>query len=292
MEDEARMWMADLDWDYTPIRQILISFIKQKLLPGYVAVADSEAIAYTYFLVNQAKGTIGALHALRTIHSQEAVDELIALSISGLKDSKSIRRVEAQIMPFHNLNLTDAFTKNGFSNYLRYYLDLNLGNHRKKSDLPAALRIIHWDSSYLSRMAEMTRCSYENQIDSEICEDYRTRTGCEGYLRSLVDNPGCGVFMPEASFIALDWQGTPCGFVFCCRISAETAILPQIAVHPSYQGKRLGNTLMNRAFAQLKALDFRSVSLTVTGKNLRAFEWYQRLGFKIRKEFGAHVLQR
>ena len=51
MEDEERMWMADLDWDYTPIRQILVSFVKQKLLPGYVAVADSKAIGYTYFLV-------------------------------------------------------------------------------------------------------------------------------------------------------------------------------------------------------------------------------------------------
>jgi ribosomal protein S18 acetylase RimI-like enzyme len=292
MEDEARMWLADLDWDYTPIRQILVSFIKQKLLPGYVAVADGETIGYTYFLENQAKGIIGALYALQSIHSQEAVDELLALSISYMKDSKSIKRVEAQLMPFHNLNITNAFTNNGFSYSLRSYVDLDLSSHQKKSELPAALRILPWDSSYLARTAEMTLLSYENQIDAEICADYRTRMGCEGYLRSLVENPGCGIFMPEASFIALDWQGTPCGFVFCCRISPETAIIPQIAVHPSYQGKRLGNTLMNRAFVQLKALGFRSVSLTVTNKNLRAFEWYQRLGFKIRKEFGAYVWQR
>lgn len=292
MEDESRMWMADLDWDYTPIRQILISFVKQKLLPGYVAVADSKAIAYTYFLVSQAKGIIGALYALQALHSQEAVDELLSLSISCLKDSQSIRRVEAQIMPFHNLNLTHAFTENGFSHSLRYYLDLDLSNHRKKSELPAALKVAPWDSSCLARTAEMTFLSYENQADAEICEDYRTRTGCEGYLRSLVENPGCGIFMPEASFMALDWRGAPCGFVFCCRISPEAAIIPQIAVHPSYQGKRLGNTLMNRAFAQLKSLGFRSVSLTVTNENLRAFEWYQRLGFKIRKQFGAYVWQR
>jgi ribosomal protein S18 acetylase RimI-like enzyme len=292
MQDEEKMWMADLDWDYTPVRQILVSFIKQKLLPGYVAVADSEAIGYTYFLVNQAKGIIGTLYTLQSMHSQEAAGELLALSISCLKDSQNIKRVEAQIMPFHNLNLAEAFTRHGFSHTVRYYLDLDLSNHRKKTELPAALRIVPWDATYLARTAEMVLLSYENQTDADICEDYRTRTGCEGYIRSLVENPGCGIFMPESSFVGLDWQGTPCGFIFCCRISAEAAIIPQIAVHPLYQGRRLGNTLMNRAFAQLKALGFHSVSLTVTKDNLRAYEWYQRLGFKIRKEFGAYVWQR
>ena len=35
-----------------------------------------------------------------------------------------------------------------------------------------------------------------------------------------------------------------------------------------------------------------AVSLTVTKKNRRAFEWYQRLGFRVKKEFGAYVWQR
>ena len=292
MEDEQRMWLADLDWDYAPIRQILVAFIKQKLLPGYVAVADGKALGYTYFLINQSKGVIGALYAMDSERSQEAVDELLAQSISFLRDTRNIKRVEAQIMPFHNLDLASAFTRNGFSHCRRYYLELDLDNHRKKALFPPAFRIVPWDATYLAQIAEMTLLSYVNQADAAICQDYRTRTGCETYLHSLVENPGCGIFMPEASFIGLDGQGIPCGFVFCCRISNGYAIIPQIAVHPLYQGIRLGNTLMNRAFAQLKALGFRTVSLTVTKENLRAFEWYQRLGFKNRREFGAHVWQR
>jgi ribosomal protein S18 acetylase RimI-like enzyme len=292
MEDEEKAWMSDLGWDYSPIRQILVSFIKQKLLPGYVSIADNEAIGYTYFLVNQAKGIIGALFASKTIYSQEAIEELLSLTISCLRDSQNIKRVEAQVMPFNNLNLTAAFTQHGFSYSSRYYLELDLSNHRKKVELPSDVRIVPWDSAYLGRTAEMTHLSYQNQADAEICEDYRTKTGCEGYLRSLVENPGCGVFMPETSLIGLDWQGAPCGFIICCRIASGAAIIPQIAVHPSYQGKRLGNIFMNRAFGQLKSLGFRTVSLTVTKKNRRAFDWYQRLGFKIRKEFGAYVWER
>lgn len=291
MQEEEKAWMCDLCWDYSPIRHILISFIKQKLLPGYVAVKESDPIGYTYFLVNQAKGVIGALYASRTAESQNAVEELLSLTISSLKDSPNVKRVEAQIMPFHNLNLTATFTQHGFSYYPRYYLDLDLTNHaRTEQSLPAE-KIIPWSSNYIERAAEMSMISYRNQTDAEICEDYRTQAGCESYLRSLVENPGCGVFIPEASFMALD-GGAPCGFLICSRISGAAGMIPQIAVHPSHQGKGLGNFLMARSLEQLKDVGIRSVSLTVTKKNRRAFDWYQRLGFKVRKEFGAYVWQR
>jgi ribosomal protein S18 acetylase RimI-like enzyme len=292
MVEEEKVWLSDLGWDYSPVRKILVSFIRQKLLPGYVAISDNVPIAYTYFLVNQAKGIVGALFSLRCESAQEAANELLSLSISCLKETQSIKRVEAQIMPFNDLNLTSAFTQNGFSYTSRYYLELDLNNHRRKTELPSAARIVPWDSALLDRAADMTLLSYQDQADAEICEDYRTRNGCEGYLRSLVENPGCGIFMPDASFIALDWQGIPCGFVICCRIADGAAIIPQIAVHPMQQSKRLGNIFMNRAFTQLKSLGFRTVSLTVTKKNRRAFDWYQRLGFRIRKEFGAYVWER
>ncbi len=292
MEEEEKIWMGDLGWDYSPIRQILVSFVKQKLLPGYAAVNDKEAVGYIYFLVNQAKGIIGALYASKTSYSQEAVEELLSLTISCLKDSQNIKRVEAQIMPFHNINLTATFTKFGFNYYPRYYLDLDLDANKKKTEFASVEKIIPWDSAYLERAAEMTLLSYRNQTDSEICEDYRTKAGCESYLRSLVENPGCGIFMPEASFMGLDLQGSPCGFLICCRISSGAGMIPQIAIHPSHQGRGLGNVLMSHTLEQLRAMDFRSISLTVTKKNRRAFDWYQRLGFKIRKEFGAYVWER
>lgn len=292
MDEEEKSWMTELSWDYSPIRQILVSFMKQKLLPGYVAVHEKRAVGYTYFLAHQTKGIIGALYAMKTSYSQEAVEELLALTIACLKDSRNIKRVEAQIMPFHNLNLTAAFTQHGYSCYPRYYLELDLAGHQKRMESFSAERIIEWDSAYLSRAAEMTSRSYCNQTDAAVCEDYRTAAGCENYLRSLVENPGCGIFMPDASFIALDRTGIPCGYVIFCRISSRAGMIPQIAVHPSCQGRGLGNILVGRSLERIKSLGFCTVGLTVTKKNRRAFEWYQRLGFKIRKEFGAYTWER
>jgi ribosomal protein S18 acetylase RimI-like enzyme len=291
MDEEERAWMTDLLWDYSPIRQILISFIQQKLLPGYGAANESGLLGYTYFLVNQAKGIIGAIYAAKTSPSQAIIEKLLSLTITSLKENPQIKRVEAQIMPFHNANLTPTFNQHGFSFYPRYYLDLDLINFKPAPCNPEE-KLSLWNSAYLGRAAEMTMTSYRDQMDAFICEDYRTTAGCESYLRSLVENPGCGIFMPDASFMYLDEKQSPCALIIGCRISNGVGMIPQIAVHPSFQGRGLGNALIQHSFERFKSLGFHTVTLTVTKQNRRAFAWYQRLGFKIRKEFGAYVWER
>jgi ribosomal protein S18 acetylase RimI-like enzyme len=293
MEEEEREWMSDLGWDYSPIRNILASFVRQKLLPGYVAVINErEAVGYTYFLVNQTKGIIGALYVTPTNNAQTVTKELLTNTIACLKDYSNINRIEAQIIPFNNLDLTSTFTQNGFSYYPRYYMDLDLNSYDGKAESSIQETILPWNSAYFERAGEMTFSSYRGQIDAEICEDYCSQAGCTGYLRSLVENPGCGIFMPETSFLALDEQGDPCGYVICCRISNGFGMIPQIAIHPSYQGRGLGNALIHRCLQQLRIMGFHAVSLTVTQKNQRAYDWYRRLGFRIRKLFGGYRWQR
>ena len=292
MEEEEQAWMNDLGWDYSPIRQILASFIRQNLLPGYVAVNKNEAIGYTYFLMNQSKGIIGAIYVKTTEHSQEITDKLLSLTISGLKDSPRIRRVEAQIMPFNDVDITEIFTQNGFRYFPRCYLSMNLNTGLQKQLHASPAKIVRWNSSYLSHTAEILLKSYLNQTDAVICADYRTAAGCESYLRSILENPGCGVFMPEVSFMGLDESDEPCGFIIGCRLSDAVGMVPQIAVHPSYQGKKLGDALMNRSLEEFRKLGFQRISLTVTPENRKAFEWYDRLGFKVEKNFGAFVWER
>jgi ribosomal protein S18 acetylase RimI-like enzyme len=291
MDEEEKAWLSDLGWDYSAIRQILVSFIRQKLLPGYAATNGKELLGYTYFLVNQAKGIIGAIYAAKLSPVQEVVENLLSLTISSLRDNQQIKRVEAQIMPFNGVDLSAIFTRHGFNYYPRLYLDLNLSDFRAVECDPGE-KIVPWDSANLRLAAEMTAMSYNNQTDALICEDYRTVAGCESYLRSLVENPGCGIFLPEASYMCLDGSQNLCGFIIGCRISNGVGMIPQISVHPDYQGHGVGNALMQRSFERYKALGFHTVSLTVTRDNRRAFDWYQRLGFKIRKEFGAYVWER
>lgn len=291
-EEEEEAWLADLRWDYAPIRQILVSLARRKLLPGYAALDGAHrAVAYSYFLVTRSKGVIGALYASRTLAPEEPLDRLLALTVDGLKESPAIRRVEAQIMPFHRRDPTEEFIRRDFRHYPRQYLERPLAPG-DENQAPSPRKLISWDPSRLEGAGETTLAAYREQTDAEICADYGTRAGCEAYVRSLVGNPGCGIFMPEASFMALDAAGSPCGYIVCSRISARRAMIPQIAIHPAHQGEGLGNALMARTLGRLHAIGFRSVSLTVTERNTRAFDWYRRLGFLPRMGFGAYVWQR
>jgi len=292
LDEEERAWFSELAWDYSPVREILVSFMLQNLLPGFIALKGSQAVGYGYFLTHQGKGIIGTVYAPRSEDQQEAGDEILAHMITALKDLQQISRIESQILPFHDLNLTAGFTRHGFECYPRYFLELDLQPPLRQKEPAISDRIVPWDPSHLRGAAQATWHSYHDEPDAEICEDYCSVAGCENYLRSLIENPGCGVFQPEASFVALDSQGAPGGFIICSRTSAFAGMIPQIAIPPSHQGRGLGSTLMNRALTRLKSMGMRTVSLTVTKKNRRAFEWYQRLGFKIRKEFNAHVWRR
>jgi GNAT superfamily N-acetyltransferase len=307
MDEEEQAWLAELGWDYAPVRRILDSFISQSLLPGFAAAVAGRLVAYSYFLIHGDKGIVGSLYASASPSAQETAEELLTRTILDLKGSAVLRRIEAQIIPFHHLNYTSVFTRYGFAFYPRYFLELDLSSYRwrarpRSHGTPerletaeagrAAPSLVAWEAHHLPAAADVVLRGYRNETDASICEDYCTAVGCENYLRSLVENPGCGVFLPDASFMALDLLGAPCGLVLASRISPRNAMIPQISVTPEQQGAGLGSALVDRSFARLEALGYRTVSLTVTKKNRRAFEWYQRLGFRVKKEFGAYVWQR
>ncbi len=292
MEEEERCWMSELNWDYAPVRRILASFSEQRLLPGYVALDERGAVAYSYFLTHHSKGIIGTVFAAKHEEAQDVADQILSLAVECLKSTTTIRRIESQIIPFNNLSLTAVFTRHGFKCYPRYYLELDLDAHSLSEGHQAAETVVAWDPSYLRLAAEVTLDSYRGQPDAQLCQDYCTLEGCEGYLRSLMENPGCGLFLSDASFVGLDNLGAPCGYLIASQIARDAGMIPQVAISPSHQGHGLGNALMRGSLSYFKAKNYRTVGLTVTKKNQRAFEWYTRLGFRIRKEFGAFVWER
>ncbi len=292
MDEEVRAWRSELGWDYSPVKQVLISFMDQNLLPGYVACDGEKALGYGYFLIHRNKGVIGTLYVSECESAQEVANRILAKSIEALIDQSKIERIESQLFPFHRLSLSSPFLHQGFANYPRVYLELDLVSYHPDLDSVQDGAISQWDSRFVTQAAWIVQKSYEKELDAVICEDYCTVAGCEGYLRSLLANPGCGVFIPEASFMGWDHGGKPNGFVLTSCISKAGAMIPQISILPTYQGLGLGGALMGKTLRTLKAAGYRKVSLTVTRENTRALEWYQRLGFRVRKDFCAYIWQR
>ena len=296
MEEEAGTWLSDLDWDYSAIQRVLLPFIRRNTLPGYAALdGNNRPIGYVFFLADRSKGSIGALYTTPLNppdKAQEIDDMLVELAIACLHDSGDIRRIEAQLFPFHGRNFGRIFGTHGFICHPRHYLVRTIDANITEKEPEAPAIIVHWDSELIGQAAAMTIACYRNHPDYEILEDYGTPSNCENYLHGLIANPGCGVFLPKASFMCLDGHGNLLGYVICSRISNGHAMIPQIASHPAWQGRGLGNAMMSHCLSQLRAMAFNSVSLVVTEKNSRAIEWYRKNEFHLRKEFSAFTWNR
>lgn len=293
MGEEEEAWKRELDWDYGPVRRILRSLLDQRLLPGYMAGDLQRGLGYTYFLIHQHKAIIGTFFGSRSKCTPEIADAILSAAIRSIQAMRAIKRIEAQIMPFNGIDPRPVFGRHAFRHHPRYYMEMRLSDRESRATpLPVGICIAPWDLSHAALCAEIVLRSYSHETDSLICEDYCSLPGCESYLHSLVENPGCGIFLDRASFMALGPQGAPCGLIIGSKISSTSAMIPQISILPEYQGKGLGNALIRRSLEEFARMGFPFVTLAVTQDNQRALEWYQRLGFKVRKEFGAYVWRR
>jgi ribosomal protein S18 acetylase RimI-like enzyme len=293
MQEEEADWLAELRWDYSPVRQILTSLLAMKMLPGFAAFDEAQRLCgYMYFLSCQSKGVLGAVYVSAPERHKDAARQLLAPAIDVLKGNQAIARIEAQMMPMRGLDLEAAFEGFHFAKFGRSYLELHLQEYKGERQHAHSARIVPWDSRHIGRLAKVLLDSYTGEIDGSICEDYCSAQAGESYIRSIVENPGCGVFRPDASCVAITEGGRETAFIMASQISDGAAMIPQIAVHPDSRGLGLGNALMRTALSRLKASGAGTVSLTVTDANSRAFEWYRRLGFVVRKRFCAFVWKR
>jgi ribosomal-protein-alanine N-acetyltransferase len=63
----------------------------------------------------------------------------------------------------------------------------------------------------------------------------------------------------------------------------------QVCVLPEYRSRRIGESLLAAATADLGRRNFSTLSLTVTEANRHAVELYRRLGFDTKRVFDAFV---
>jgi len=104
--------------------------------------------------------------------------------------------------------------------------------------------------------------------------------------------PGCGQFLPEASFLVRPATGDRLiGMILTSTVAEGVGHTTQICVMPGYQGTGVGRHLMEHSIQALRRRKYESLSLTVTSANKRAVELYERIGFCTVKKFAAGVWQ-
>ena len=138
--------------------------------------------------------------------------------------------------------------------------------------------------------AHLIAAAYRGHIDSEINDQYRSAAGARRFLFNIVQYPGCGSFFAAGSWVALNrGTGRLCGVSLSSMVAADVGHITQICVTPNVKGKGIGYELLRQSMLSLAEAGARTVSLTVTAVNCEAIALYERVGFRVARQFPALV---
>jgi ribosomal protein S18 acetylase RimI-like enzyme len=289
-EEEARHWLDELHWDYRPSLDLIRKFIDARSLAGCVAVEDRQPAGYGFYVLEDHKGLIGDLFVSPHFPQLAITQKLLGEMLAVLRASPRLERIEAQLMPF-GATLDPVLVSEQFRLHTRQFMLLDLPGARL-STLPVSdgLIIERWSDRAFDPCARLMQLAYANHVDGEINDQYRSEAGAVKFLRNIVILPGCGQFLPEASFVVRYRTGDrPIGMVLTSRVAEGVGHTTQICVMPGYQGHGLGRHLMEASIQALRARRYRALSLTVTAVNAAAVRLYEHLGFRTIKTFAAGV---
>lgn len=297
LSEETQLWEKLLGWDYTNSAEMVLRYLDARILPGYAAVEEGRVRGYSFFVYEGSKGIIGDLFVSPAGRPDspgpESLDsQLLIHVIETLQQSPGIHRIEAQLLPHAAGALARPFLEAGFHRYVRLFMHVTVDGARFGIERPPAdeVEIRLWQEEDFSSAATVIMGAYRGHIDAEINDQYRSTSGSLRFLNNIVRFPGCGVFDPEASFVAVH-RGTrlTVGLVLCSRVKSDVGHITQVCLAPDARGRGLGKALLAASYASLQRRRFRALTLTVTEANAPAVELYRRLGFTIEHVFDAFV---
>ncbi len=289
-QEEAKYWLEELHWDYRPSLDLVRKFMDSRALAGYAASKDGRLAGYGFYVIEDHKGLIGGLFVSPQFPQREILQGLLTEILGAMRATPRLQRIEAQLMPFGS-DLDPALLSQHFRLYPRQFMLLPL-SEATLSGLPVSpgLRIEPWTDRAFESAARLIHLAYADHVDSQINDQYRTESGSIKFLRNVVLLPGCGQFLPEASFLARPATGDQLvGMVLTSTVAEASAHTTQLCVMPGYQGHQIGRRLMEHSIEALRRRQYKWLSLTVTFSNTRAASLYESLGFHAVKAFAAGV---
>lgn len=286
LAEEAAHWESELLWDYAEVSEAVSAGLERGTLGGRVMRDGELCAAYCYYVQEPSRAVVGALFAAepyRTRGLEEALlDEVLA---EALRDGGNAR-VECQTLFSTAPGAEACFSRAGFESRGRHYLVRDLAQPIPPPAQVGRLRAVRRDD--LPLLAEIVHRSHRDSIDAALNLTYATPQQCRHFVETLMLRGGCGRFDPEASFVA-EWAGRPAGVLLASRLSRLAGHVCQVSVVPDLQARGLGATLVAASLSAFRRQGLRRATLSVTRDNRRAYELYLRLGFEVRRVFGAHA---
>lgn len=291
-QEETRRWREELHWDYRPSIDLVRKFIDSRALGGYAAIENGQPAGYGFYVLEDRKGLIGGLFVSAHRPQAPVTQRLLTEMLGALRSTPRLERIEAQLMPF-GTELDPGFLSQHFRLHARQFMFLPLDAAKLAGKpLTAGLRIEPWTDRAFEPAARLIQLAYSDHVDGQINDQYCSEAGSLKFLRNIVLLPGCGQFMPEASFLVRPATGDRLiAMILTSTVAEKVGHTTQVCVMPGYQGNGIGRQLMEHSIQALSRRKYESLSLTVTSINKRAVELYEHIGFRTVKTFAAGVWQ-
>ena len=293
LQEESRVWLENLRWDYAASSEIISSCLDEKRLSGYALVGQTGIRGYSFFFYEGDKGLIGNLFVQSADDSgAQSTHSLLSHVLETILATPGIRRVETQLPHYPFEELEGIFRKWGFEAYKRRFMAVPLlpwaGD--EAPPVPAGFNLVPWERKHDRQAAELLFATYRNHTDGLINDQYCSPAGAERLIENIVQHRGSGEHLPQGSQVAIHLSsGKLAGILALTSVRPKTAHIPQVAIAREFQGCGLGSAMIKASFHALLARKFEEVTLTVTESNSGAVRLYERMGFRTFRTFGAFV---
>jgi len=292
LQEEIELWSKALLWDYSASAGLIRKFMESRSLPGYAAVEHGRVVAYSFFVYEDHKGLIGDLFA--TAEYRGPTEERLLLHvIETLRGSPGLERIEAQLMMLGSPVLDVVFRRERFQAHTRKFMYLSIGDSTQWKISPHDLsdfEFLPWDERYFEETAALITRAYYDHVDGAINDQYRSLGGALRFLRNIIHYPGCGQFHGGAAILARHRITRKMhGLILTSTVHPGVGHITQVCTSPELRGIGLGYELIRRAAVIFHDLGYSGISLTVTSANTGAVALYERLGFRLLREFNAYV---
>ena len=291
LDEETEVWRETLDWDFHASAMLVRRFLDMQALTGYSLTINGRAVGYSYFVAEERKGLIGDLYVMKEFVSARNEELLLSAVVDSAVKTPFIQRIESQLLMLR----TGARIALPHRSYLRMhkrtFMEIDLaGVTRLGPAATPAFLIDGWNQRKQEDAATLIADAYRGHIDSEINDQYRSPAGARRFLLNIIQFPGCGSFFQPASFLALDAaSGKLCGMCLSSLICANVGHITQVCVSKAARGHGLGYELIRRSLEAMARHGCVKASLTVTTANREAIALYERMGFRMTREFSAYV---
>lgn len=285
---EVQAWRRDLDWDVAEAWKVVDPARRAGHLPGFVARRGGRTVGWTSFLLHRESLQVLAFAA----DDPEAAGALVN-AIAGSREAGAARSTIFCVRDASPA-LSGMLLRRGFDVEPYRYLRLDLGTLQTTSHqvpvergdasaLPRGLRVWNEDAD---AMVGLCARAYADAAGVRAFAPGGTIEEWHDYVGSLLSGPGCGWFLPEASFVRPSPRGHGLdGAILTTDLGPGTAHVAQIVVDPDVRGRGLGRSLLVASARTAARLGYRRMTLLVSETNAPAAAMYGAIGFVDRAAF-------